>query len=252
MERQQAAARHVAARLHRPAQPSKALVVITLLVIAVVVGATVLGGALVYSTRSNPALRGIAVDHGGMRIDSGNWAGPIPRIELLDSRGSSIAAADAAPRGSEAKAVVEQAAESREPLRAILVNSHPDPAGKATVEAIDQAIAGYRHRGYTVCTEDVDSMARLAVLLPRWAQGDRAADAAIEDLLDARQYYAVVWLTGGKDSGHGDVDAQLVHAERAGAKLRRGACHDPATEEAVAPESAGEPTPVAEPSASPL
>lgn len=229
--RRRDAERHVAARLHRPATPGVAVTVLVLLVIGAVLGGTLLAATWASETREGLQAHARAVEATAVAEP------PIRRIgvaatAMLPGQAPQAPAAPLAPRPGTsipvdvANDVQVQAAPAApcEPLRVVLVNAHADPAAPTTIAAIDQAVQEQEAAGAAVCREDVETIAQLLVLLPRWARGDQAADAAIEELLAQREYAAILWITGGGRDARDQVGVELVRAERSGAEERRGAC----------------------------
>jgi hypothetical protein len=245
-QRQAAAAQHVAARLHRPAVPGAAVVVMTMLLIGVIVAGTVFGTGMLRPVEGGPALSGHVAE---VLTGAGARHGPAPIAPIAPIgplASSAPLAADARPglpssgvsgertsgaglrgpglsEGQGAAAASPEEAHQACGPRTLLVNAHADPASPATLAVVDRAVSEQERAGRTVCRDDVDAIARLFVLLPRWLEGDLAADESIEDLLEERGYASILWITGRQDD-RSAAGVLLVNAEREGAQARIGAC----------------------------
>jgi len=223
-QRRGAAAQHVAARLHRPAVPGASLVIMIVLLIGGILGGTMLAaGVFATSVRQkevharasapNSAARNLTID--AAQTGRPALVVPVPPSEAVGYRASS---------GADSGVVVSKLDGSKpEGLRTLLVNAHADPAAPATLAAVDRAVAEQESAGRTVCRDDLDAVAKLFVLLPRWQEGDASADESIEGLMEERGYASILWVTGSADA-RGKVNVMHVHAEREGARLRAGAC----------------------------
>lgn len=226
--------RHMA---RRPHQPSKGLIVLSSLVIvgivAVVVAST---GRASHRTRtvstaqarmSIPALPTLPfADHDAVASAVSDAASvvddAIRKVEReIDAKRRSIASGDGASTDLGAGA-----AAGHEPLRALLVNTHTDPANPRVTKTIEREIAERQRRGWLVCGDDVESIALISPLISAW-NGDRVRfDGLLEDALEHAGYAAIVWIhaTPGKGLAVDRTAMLFVTAERPGWQDRRGAC----------------------------
>jgi serine/threonine protein kinase len=79
-------------------------------------------------------------------------------------------------------------------LKLAVVNTHPTPVNPTIVERVDGAIASLAKQGLTTDRSNLDAIAELSLLLPRWLEKQDGAVAALEAAFARYNYDGVLWI----------------------------------------------------------